>query len=218
MSLHDTLERIRADLEARIPAPALAIMHQATDDLVASGIETGIAQVGTDLPAFQLPDQDGVAQSSGELLAAGPLVITFYRGLWCPYCNADLAHLGSVQAEVEQHGGRLIAISPQQATWSRQVRERNNLAFPILTDAGNAYAAQLGLRFTLPDDLKKLYRDSFKIDLPQYHGEPSWTLPMPARFVVDRQGQITYAEASADYTRRPEPEAMIAALAAIEGS
>ena len=120
--------------------------------------------------------------------------------------------MASVQDHIEQHGGQLLGTSPQTPRFSQQVRAKNKIAFPILTDFGNGLAAQLGLRFRLPDPLLQLYRDSFNIDLPSYHDEDSWTLPMPARYVIDQQGVIRYAEASADYTQRPEPEALIAAL------
>lgn len=209
MSLQAQLEAIRSGLEARIPQPALDIMHQATDDLIASGMEDQITPVGASFPVFSLPNHEGVLVESADLFATGPTVITFYRGLWCPYCNADLAYIGAQQATIEAAGAQLIAISPQLATYSQQVRAKNKLAFPILSDAKNELAAQLGLRFRLPDDLLSLYRDSFGIDLPAFHGDDSWTLPMPARFVVDQKGLIHYAEASADYTKRPDPDALL---------
>lgn len=212
MSLQQQLEAIREDLESRIPKPALEIMHKATDDLVASGIQDGITGVGQAFPSFALNDQDGQQVTLADCLAKGPLVLTFYRGLWCPYCNADLAYFGSVADEVTGKGATMLAISPQTATYSKQVRAKNALSFPILTDVGNEVAAQLGLRFRLPDPLLQLYRDSFGISLPTFHGEDSWTLPMPARYVIDTSGDIRYAEASADYTKRPDPDAMLAAL------
>ena len=215
MALQDQLEAIRTDLEARIPDAAKAIMHRATDELIASGMEQRIASSGSAFPDFSLHNQDNSVVSSAALFATKPTVITFYRGLWCPYCNADLKYIGGIQDEVERLGGQLIAISPQLATWSQKVRAQNALGFDILHDAGNELAHQLGLRFRLPDDLLALYRDGFHIDLPRYHGEDSWTLPMPARFVIDATQTIRYAEASADYTRRPDPDAMLAVLADI---
>ncbi|MDE2331206.1 MAG: AhpC/TSA family protein, partial [Bradyrhizobium sp.] len=108
-------------------------------------------------------------------------------------------------------GATLVAISPQSAANSRKSVRQNNLAFPILSDAHNDVATAFGLRFALPDYLVDLYK-SLKNDLPAFNGDPSWTLPMPARYVIGQDGTILYAEVNPDYTRRPEPEDMLPAL------
>ena len=185
MSLQTQLEEIRDGLESRIPAPALDIMHQATAALISSGIEDKITAVGEAFPEFSLPNQDRDIVHSTPTFADGPVVITFYRGLWCPYCNADLAYIGALQSRIEEVGGKLLAISPQLSSYSQQVRSKNNLQFPILSDARNDLAAQLGLRFRLPDDLLALYRDQFGIDLPTFHGDDSRG-PYPCPHVCDR--------------------------------
>jgi len=107
-----------------------------------------------------------------------------------------------------------VAISPQLPEHNRELIRTRHLAFEILTDRGNDVAARFGLRFALPDDLRQLYR-TFPLDLEKFNGDASWTLPIPARFVIDRQGVIRYADSDPDYTTRPEPEETLAALRAL---
>jgi peroxiredoxin len=212
MSLQNQLNALKERLERSIPPEALAIMHGATADLQASGQESRIVGNGATLPPFELPDQEGKVISSSGLIESGPLVLTFYRGLWCPYCNIDLAAMKAVHETLQTHGGQLLAISPELPAYSRQIIAKQKLPFPILHDHGNGYAAQLGLRFPYPADLKRLYQDGFGIDLTAYHGDDSWTLPMPARYLIDQAGIIRFAEAKADYTDRPDPAPMLALL------
>jgi peroxiredoxin len=145
------------------------------------------------------------------LLAAGPLVLSFYRGVWCPYCNLELQALEATLPRFRELGASLVAISPQTAANSRKSLRQNGLSFPILSDAGNDVAAAFGLRFALPDYLVDLYKQ-LKNDLPAFNGDPGWTLPMPARYVIGRDGIIAYAEVNPDYTRRPEPESLLPVL------
>jgi peroxiredoxin len=109
-------------------------------------------------------------------------------------------------------------VSPQRAEFLRMMIKKNKLGFDILSDAGNAVAAQFGLKFTLTDAVQKIYRETFKLDMEKFNGDASWTLPMPARFIIDRSGTIRYAQADPDYTRRPEPEETLAALKALPAS
>jgi len=116
--------------------------------------------------------------------------------------------------EIASLGAQLIAISPQLPEHSRELIERRHLTFPILSDRGNEVAARFGLRFAMPDYLRALY-GTFPLDLEKFNGEPSWTLPIPARLIVDGDGIIRAVDADADYTRRPEPEKTLADLKAI---
>lgn len=217
MSLQDRLDAFRANFEAGGPpwnAPAWVHepMHRATDELIASGAAGHALKAGDAAPAFALQDPDGKPVSSAELLAEGPLVVTFYRGIWCPYCNMDLQAIQAALPEVEARGARLVAISPQTAPNSRRSQRDNKLGFPILSDPRNDVAASFGLRFKLPDYLADLYRNAFKNDLAVVNGDPSWTLPMPARFVIGTDGVIAYAEVNPDYTRRPDPSELLRVL------
>lgn len=215
MSLTEELNRIRAGLEARIPAEALAIMHAATDALIASGQAERIAKPGSELPPFSLPDPAGTAVASEPLLMQRPLVITVFRSAWCPYCMADLQAMADITPTLEEHGVGMVAITPQAPAGSAKQLARQPLPMPLLHDRGNSYLDLLGLRFVMPDSLISLYRDQFSLDLTAHNDDPSWSLPMPGRFLVDRDGIIRYAEASADYTKRPEPTALLDAVAAL---
>ena len=148
---------------------------------------------------------------SADLLARGPLALTFYRGVWCPFCNLDLQALEEAANDIRALGASLIAISPQTAPNRRKSERENGLSFPILSDHGNAVAEAFGLRFRLPDDVIAVYK-GFGNDLALGNGEDSGTLPMPARYVVASDGVIVYAEVNADYTRRPDPSELLPVL------
>jgi peroxiredoxin len=217
MSLQDRLDAFRANFEAggapyNAPNWVHEPMHRATDELTASGAANKALKVGDRAPAFVLKDADGNDVSSAGLLAQGPLIVTFYRGIWCPYCNMDLQAIQAALPALEQRRAKLVAISPQTAPNSRRSQRENKLGFPILSDPRNDVAAAFGLRFKLPDYLIDLYRDAFKNDLAVVNGDGSWTLPMPARFVIARDGTIVYAEVNPDYTRRPDPEELLPVL------
>jgi peroxiredoxin len=211
MSLQDKLEAILAGAASRIPPERWAVMKQATADLIATGQAERALKAGDRMPAFTLPGPDGKPVSSSDLLARGPLVITFYRGVWCPFCNAELQALEEALPEMTAAGASLVAISPESAANSRKSIRQNELSFPILTDLGNEVAHAFGLRFKLPEELVAIYK-GFGNDLAIVNGEPSWTLPMPGRYVVAKDGLVVYAEVNADYTKRPEPSEMMPAL------
>ena len=212
MSLQATLDAYKADFETnKAPPEVVAVMHRATADLVATGQAERALKAGDRAPTFSLSDPDGVTVSSADLLAQGPLVLTFYRGVWCPYCNFDLAALEAARGEIEARGARLVAVSPQTPANSRKAQRTGKLGFPILSDAGGAVAAAFGLRWSLSEDLKRAYT-GFGLDLAVFNDDTSWTLPMPARYVIGADGAIAYAEVNPDYTRRPEPSDLFPTL------
>ncbi len=216
MTLQDRLDAFKADFVAgkppyNVPPAVIATMQRATDELIASGAAQRALKAGDRAPDFVLPDPEGKPVSSTELLAEGPLVLSFYRGVWCPYCNMELQALQEALPAMRELGARLVAISPQLPANSRKALRQNALEFPILSDSHNEVAAAFGLRFSLPDYLVQLYQ-SLKNDLPAFNGDPGWTLPMPARYVIGRDGVIVYAEVNPDYTRRPDPSDMLPAI------
>ncbi|TWB80305.1 peroxiredoxin [Nitrospirillum amazonense] len=216
MSLQSKLDAFKADFEAgkppyNVPPSVIETMHRATAELIASGAATRALKAGDQAPPFTLNDPDGKPVSSAALLARGPLVVSFYRGVWCPYCNMELQALQVALPAFEALGASLVAISPQLPVNSRKSVRQNALNFPILSDTHNDVAAAFGLRFALPGYLVDLYK-SLKNDLPAFNGDQSWTLPMPARYVIAPDGTILYAEVNPDYTHRPEPEDMVPAL------
>jgi peroxiredoxin len=216
MTLQSKLDAFKADFEAgkppySVPRTVIDTMHRATEELISSGAAQRALKVGSRAPLFTLKDAKGREFSLSELLTHGPLVISFYRGVWCPYCNMELQALEAARAQFERFGATLIAISPQTQANSRKALRENHLHFPILSDHSNRVADSFGLKFELPDYLIELYK-SRKNDLPSFNGDPSWTLPMPGRFVIAQDRVILYAEVNPDYTIRPEPEAILPTL------
>lgn len=216
MTLQQRLNAMKADFEAgkfpRKPtADDLSRMHRATAELVASGQAQRALKAGDPAPDFTLNDPDGRPVSSSDLLAKGPLVVSFYRGVWCPYCNFELQALQAVLPEIQARGAGLVAISPQTEANSRKSQRDNKLAFPILSDTMSDVAHAFGIRFALPDYLVELYQ-RFGNDLPSVNRDPRWVLPMPARYVIGRDGLIAYAEINPDYTQRPEPSELLPVL------
>jgi peroxiredoxin len=222
MALQDRLNAFKADFEAgRLPRKptkeVLDTMHRGTHELIASAQAQRARKAGDAMPEFTLLDPDGKPVSSRDLLARGPLVISFYRGVWCPYCNLELQALQEALPEITARGASLVAISPQTAANSRKSQRDNKLGFPILSDAHSNVANAFGIRFALPDYLVELYKN-FKNDLPAFNNDPSWVLPMPARYVVGTDGIIAYAEVNPDYTQRPDPSELLPVLDRLKAS
>ena len=222
MALQDRLDAFKADFRSGRPPynvtrERIETMDRATAELIESGQAQRALKAGDAAPAFILRDADGKEVSSRELLARGPLVISFYRGVWCPYCNMELQALQETLPEVAARGASLVAISPQTAPNSRKAQRDNNLTFPILSDVRSEIAHAFGIRFALPDYLVALY-SSFRNDLPAFNDDPAWVLPMPARYVIGGDGVIAYAEVNPDYTQRPDPSELLPVLDRLRAS
>src|ERR1700735_2911721 len=181
MTLQAKLDAFKADFEAgkppyNVPHSVIETMHRATAELTATGLAGRAKKVGDIAPAFLLKDPEGNIVSCKELLAKGPLIVTFYRGVWCPYCNMELQALQAALPEFEKLGASLVAISPQTAPNSRKSTRDNNLTYPILSDVKGQIGEAFGLKFALPDYLVDLYKN-FGNDLPTFNDDPAWTLP-----------------------------------------
>jgi peroxiredoxin len=216
MSLQEKLDAFKADFKAgkppfNAPPDIHPVMERATAELIASGQAGRAIKAGDRAPQFSLKDQDGNAVSSADLLAKGPLVVTFYRGVWCPYCNIELQALNEALPRIQSLGADVVAISPQTQVNSRKSVRENKLGFPVLSDAKGETGAAFGLRFALPDYLVELYR-KLRNDLPAFNDDPSWTLPMPARYMIGRDGIVLYSEVNPDYTHRSDPADMFPVL------
>ena len=213
--MHTFQERLanrKKKIEGNLAPQYLKIMHAATRNLENSGIQNKVLKVGDHFPIFSLANKDNELFQLESFLDKGPLVISFYRGFWCPYCNLDLANLNHYIDDIKKLGAQLIAISPEKPEYSKKIIAMQKLNFDILWDQGNTIAEKVGLKFKLPEDLKTLYRDNFHTNLKLYHGDDEWSLPMPARFVLDTNGEIHYAESSVDYTKRPDPDDLMKVL------
>ncbi|MFZ0818096.1 MAG: peroxiredoxin-like family protein, partial [Candidatus Sulfotelmatobacter sp.] len=162
---------------------------------------------------FQLPDHDGKTISSSDLLAKGCLVLCFIRGRWCPFCVGQMETMNLIVQEIEQAGAMLAAVSPQTVQQSFFMRDQHKLRFPLLSDAGNNIARQFGLTYRIADEQKAIYQRAF-VNLPFVNGDDSWELPIPAIYIIDRDGTVLYASANEDYTERPEPADIVKVLTA----
>lgn len=211
MNLTAALASTLAENRSRIPAAARTVMDQAIADLQQSDIVNRALAKGDVIPAFELPDALGQTVSSQTLLAAGPLVISFYRGGWCPYCSLELRALQESLPEIQAAGATLVAISPETPDNSLSTIEKQELTFEVLSDRGNQLARQFGLVFTLPESLRPIYA-AFGIDLPAHNGDTTFELPVPATYVVETNGQIIHSFVDVDYTQRLAPEAIVDAL------
>jgi peroxiredoxin len=184
------------------------------DKLAATEIANNALKAGSDFPDFELVNATYEMVSLKSLLKKSPLIINFYRGSWCPYCNFELQAYQQLLPEIKAAGGQLVAISPQQVDNSLDTVEKNNLQFEVLSDHNNVLADKLGIRFDFDSALKPIY-EQLNLDLGKMHGVEDWQLPIPATYVVDQRGSIVLASVNADYTSRLEPEEAIAALKSI---
>jgi peroxiredoxin len=209
--LQPALDRFKADWEARVGDSIANLISGDIVDLRASGILDRTAKAGDAWPAIPLLDARGRPFDLTAHLADRPAIITFYRGGWCPYCNLELRAYQAILTEIDAAGASLIAISPEVPDNTLTTSEKNELAFPVLSDAGSALASALGIRFALSAALRPLYQAAGH-PLPEQNGDGTWSLPMPATFVVAAGGRIAAAFIDPDYRNRTDPAEAITAL------
>lgn len=211
MSVNAELRAFFDSRQDQIPADIRAVMRRAAAELADSGQADRALTVGAKAPSFTLPSATGRTVDLAELRADGPVVLTFYRGAWCPYCNIALRSLQRHHDAITARGARLVAVSPQVPDESLSYAEKNDLAFDVLSDLGSDTAQRYGLAFDLPDDLAAVYA-GFGIDLDRSNAGHPRTLPVPATYVIDRDATIRWAFVDTDYTARAEPADILAAL------
>lgn len=211
MSLTQDLANLLTQIEEQLPDEAKALMAKAGNDIAQLGIHDHSLKAGDAIPAIALPNATGEMVSVHDLLKQGPVVITFYRGGWCPYCNMELRALQQALPEIKHQNASLVAISPEVPDSSLSTQEKNALTFEVLSDVGNAIARKFGLVFTLPDYLRPVYQ-AFGIDLVAANGDETFELPVPATYVVNVDGIIAHAYINIDYTKREDPEMILAEL------
>lgn len=194
-----------------VPADVQAVHARAVAELKQRGLASKALGVGAKAPSFELPDHNGKRVSSAELLARGRLVLSFIRGRWCPFCVGQMEAMNYITAQIEAAGASLVAISPQIEKQAYFMHDQHKLGFPLLVDTHNAVAREFGLAYRVPDEQQGLYRSTF-VNLPFTNGDGSWELPIPATYIVDRDGTILFASANEDYTERPEPLEILSLL------
>ena len=223
-ALQPRLDEITQNTRKLVQEERLAIGERAVADLFESGIEERALKVGDMAPAFALPDAiSGKIIKSSDLLSLGPLVIDFFRGRWCPYCVTELETWRDLQPRLRELGALVVAISPQTLRQSDFTVQQHGIPFPLLRDEGCTLAEKFGVAYALTPEMQRYYR-SILVNIPFINAgrnvmasadaalERDWMLPIPATFVVNREGIITFAEAHADFRVRPEPEEVLAAL------
>ena len=210
-TLQEQLDALKARARSLLQPEIIAIHDRATQELHASGLASRILQVGATAPPFELPDRNGKVVHSADLLALGRLVVSFFRGRWCPYCIAELEALQAALPRIKEADASLVAISPQTVRQTDFLVDQHHPGFPVLSDSGNAVARSFGLVYQVPDYLRELYQRSF-INLPLANGDSSWELPLPATYVLERDGTVLYAFADADHAHRAEPEDVLGVL------
>lgn len=214
-SYQEALEAYQA-ARAKRDGPGLTaedrrVMAEAAAELERTLPEPGLS-VGETAPDFTLPDANGEPVTLSEHLARGPVVLTFYRGAWCPYCNLQLRGLQATLPRIRALGASLVAVTPQRPDRSlEQVRE-DGYPFPILSDLDSSVMQAYRLHFRVPAQLRELYIRKLGLDLAAYNGPGRHELPVPGTFVIDRTATVRAAFADTDYRQRMEPAAILAAL------
>jgi peroxiredoxin len=202
------------DLIAKyVPAEIQAIHSRAIAELNEKHIVDNSLSVAKKAPVFELQDQNAKPVSSADLLAKERLVICFIRGRWCPFCVGQLEAMNRILPQIEHAPASLIAISPQTVKQSFFMADQHKLRFPLLSDPGNRVARQFGLVYRVPDYQQAVYRRVF-INLPFANGNESWELPVPATYILNRNGSVLFSSVNADYAERPEPAEILSQLAA----
>ena len=191
-SLKTELDAFRVDFMAKASPEVREAMACADAELAASGIAQRALKAGDRVPDFRLPDVRGDYVRLSELLAKGPVVVSFYRGGWCPYCNLELRALQKALPEITRLGAQLVAVSPQTPDESLSTAEKNQLTFAVLSDVGSVTAKAFGIAFDIAEELRPLY-PRFGHALPDKNGDESWVLPIPATYVIDRNRTVALA-------------------------
>lgn len=212
--LSEKLDALKQQYATKAPAEMTKAFEDGVREVAMSGAVERAMKVGATAPDFTLPDATGKQVALSEMLKQGPVVLTWYRGAWCPYCNLQLRAYQDALPEMKAMGAQLIAVSPQLPSNDLTSKEKQELAFAVLSDAGNTAARQYGLVYRMPKDVQTVLTG--KLDLPKLNGDNSWELPLAATYIIGTDRKVTYAFVDSDYRKRAEPEAILAALKAMK--
>lgn len=210
-TLKEALDERRALMERYVPADTQALHRSVVERLRDAGTATAVLRAGTGSPDFELPDHNLKPVSRASLIENGPAVLLFFRGRWCPFCIAQLEAWNRLVPSISRAGIAVAAISPMIAHQNSLTHDQHKLLFPLLSDTGNQVARRFGIVYSVPEQQRLVYRRTF-VNLPFVNGDESWELPIPATLVLGRDGRIVFSSADADYTKRPEPLEVLAAV------
>jgi peroxiredoxin len=214
MSLKQELAEYRAGWFKRVPAERQAIMARHIAQL-RDGLAKMALKVGDHAPSIMLGNARGETVDVGVLLKKGPVIVTFYRGGWCPFCNLELRGLQRLLPDIEAVGASLVAISPEKPDDSLSTAEKNALTFEVLSDVGQKVGRAFRLVYEFNDELKSAYKE-FGLDIPAKNGAgDEWALPISATYIIDRDGIIIYAYTDADYRDRADADDILNFLKSI---
>ena len=212
MSLKEQLAEYRAGWFKRVPAERQAIMARHIDQLRNGTLPRTMLKVGDQTPAIVLKNANGTTVDVGALREKGPVIVTFYRGGWCPYCNLELKAYQEILPQIVAAGASLVAISPEKPDDTLSTAEKNALSFEVLSDVGQTVGRAFGLVYDFTEELKAAYR-GFNLDIPARNGTlGEWALPVSATYVIDRDGCIIYAYTDVDYRDRADPHDVLTVL------
>ena len=212
MSLKEQFAEYRAGWHQRVPAERQAIMQRHIDELRSGTIGRTMLKVGDHAPAIVLGNAKGATVDVGTLLNKGPVIVTFYRGGWCPYCNLELKAYQQILPEIAATGASLVAISPEKPDDTLSTAEKNALSFEVLSDVGQKVGRAFGLVYEFTEELKTAYH-GFNLDIPARNGTPGeWSLPVSATYVIARDASIIYANTDVDYRDRADPRDVLQVL------
>ena len=213
-TLAEQLEAKSAAFAARAPEQMRKVFQQGIDDVAALGLVESAKQVGDDAVDAELTAWNGDKVQLSKLWGEGPVVLIWYRGGWCPYCNLQLRATQESLAELDEAGARLVALTPELPDNAKQTAEANELSFLVLHDADNNVARQYGIVFELPEVIAPMYRDRLK--LAEVNGTDKLELPLAATYVIGTDGKIKWAFLDNDYKKRAEPADVVEAVKSIK--
>ncbi|MFC3228359.1 peroxiredoxin-like family protein [Marinibaculum pumilum] len=211
MSLKEELDAFTAVVKERLGPHAPDLFAGQIDRARDHGVPEASLKPGDTAPDFTLPDATGRPVTLAALLAEGPVVLCFYRGGWCPYCSIQLRALQQILPDLQAAGTTMVAVSPETPDNALTAKEREGLAFHVLSDAGNVVAKQFGLAFPVSDRVHEILV-MVEVDLARQNGQDSGEIPVPATYVIAPDRTIAFGGAEPDYRTRIEPEAVLAAV------
>ena len=214
--LIDVIEEYKEAFKKKAPLEVQETMLAATKKLADASLSKNALKLGDSAHEIKLPNEIGKEFSLSDSLENNDYVlVSFYRGVWCPYCNLELKALEARNEEFKALGAKLIAISPQSPDSSLTTKEKNELTFEVLSDTNNIVAKEFGLVFSLAEELRPIYL-SFGIDIPLNNDENSYEIPMPATYLINKNKEIVFSYIDEDYTKRCEPQDIIDTLKSLQ--
>jgi peroxiredoxin len=214
-SFKEQVDELKEQMKAAAPAEILAVFSKEAEDLGLSDVAKNALQPGTRAPLFTLPNATGSLRSLSDALGTGNVVLTFYRGIWCPYCNLQLKIYQETLPRIEAMGASLLAVSPNIPDHSLSMKEKHALSYEVLSDFDNQIAKQYKIVFSQSDAVADMGK-KVGVDIAAFNGVAKREIPVPATFIIDRQGIIRFTFGNGDYTKRVEPQTVLDALASLQ--